>query len=109
MVAPTGAAAARFLSSPPNTVRGILFYGSDSFQISARAETLVRTLSNKLGGEVQVIRLNDSELAADPDRLIVELATGSLFGGTKVVWLSSLPAKAHGSVMEIAAKPFDRA
>ncbi|MBI4724685.1 MAG: DNA polymerase III subunit delta [Rhodomicrobium sp.] len=107
MVAPSAASAAKFLSAPPAAVRGFLFYGPDAVQIAARAEALVRLLSSKAGSDAQIIRLHDSDLAADPGRIAVELGTGSLFGGTKIVWLTSCPAKAQAPLAEIIARPLE--
>jgi DNA polymerase-3 subunit delta len=109
MVAPGAASAAKFLSAPPNAVRGFLFYGSDSLQIAARAEALVRALAGKLGPDAEILRLHDSDLAADPARITVELTTGSLFGGTKIIWLTALPVKAQGPLAEIARRPLEGA
>ncbi len=109
MVAPSTSSANKFLSAPPGAVRGFLFYGSDSLQISARAEALAGLLSKKAGPDAEIIRLHDTDAAADPDRLIVELTTGSLFGGTKIVWLTSLPAKAQPTVLEAIARPLESA
>ncbi len=109
MVAPAAASAAKFLSAPPDSIRGFLFYGSDSLQIAARAEALVRMLAKKIGPDAVIQRLHDSDLAADPARITVELTTGSLFGGTKVVWLTALPAKAQSAVADIACSPIEGA
>ncbi len=109
MVAPSAASAAKFLSAPPSAVRGFLFYGSDSLQSAARAEALVRMLARKLGPDAEIIRLHDSELAADPGRITVELTTNSLFGGTKIVWLTSCPLKAQGPLAAITANPLEGA
>lgn len=107
MVAPSAASAAKFLSAPPSAVRGFLFYGSDSMQIAARAEALVRALSAKAGPDAEIIRLHDADLAAAPERITVELSTGSLFGGTKIVWLTSCPLKTQAPVAAIAQSPLD--
>lgn len=109
MVSPSASSTAKFLSAPPAAVRGFLFYGSDSLQISARAEALVRMFSQKLGPEAEVIRLHDSDLAADPTRITVELTTGSLFGGTKIVWLASCPLKAQAALAAVASGPLEGA
>ncbi len=106
MVAPSVASAAKFLSTPPNTVQGFILYGSDTVQIASRAETLIRALSAKATG-AEIIRLHDSDLAADPTRIGVELGTGSLFGGTKILWMTSLPAKAQASVADIVSRPLE--
>jgi len=109
MVAPGAASLTKFLSAPPPAVRGFLFYGSDSLQIAARAEALGRVLLKKLGRDAELVRLHDTDLTADPDRVIVELTTYSLFGGARIVWLTSLPAKAQAVVQDAIARPFDGA
>ncbi len=109
MVAPSAASASKFLSAPPGAVRGFLFYGSDGLQISARAEALAGSLAKKLGPDAEIIRLHDSDAAAAPDRIAVELTTGSLFGGSKIVWLTSLPVKAQAAVLEAIARPLEGA
>jgi DNA polymerase-3 subunit delta len=109
MVALSVASVQKFLSAPPNGVRGFLFYGSDGLQISARAEALASSLTKKSGPDAEVIRLHDTDAAAAPDRIATELNTGSLFGGTKIIWLTNLPAKAHAAVLEAAATPIEGA
>ncbi|MBJ7535099.1 DNA polymerase III subunit delta [Rhodomicrobium vannielii ATCC 17100] len=109
MVAPGAASLTKFLAAPPLAIGGFLFYGSDALQIAARAEALSRALLKKLGPDAELARLHDTDLAADPDRVIVELTTRSLFGGTRIVWLTSLPAKAQAIVQDAIARPFDGA
>ncbi len=109
MVAPGAASVQKFLSAPSSGVRGFLFYGSDGLQISARAEALASLLAKKAGPDVEVIRLHDTDAAFAPDRITTELNTGSLFGGTKVVWLTHLSAKAHTAVLEAIATPIESA
>jgi DNA polymerase III subunit delta len=109
MVAPSAASAAKFLTAPPSAVLGFLFYGPDNMQIAARAEALVRTLASKAGPDAEILRFHDSDLAADPGRIAAELATGSLFGGTKIVWLTALPVKAQAMLAGIAAAPIEGA
>jgi DNA polymerase III subunit delta len=109
MVALKEAAAARFLASPPGAVCGFLFYGSDSLQISARAEAISNTILKRAGPDAEVIRLHDTDAASIPDRLPVELTTGSLFGGARIVWLTSCPAKAQTAILDVIARPFEGA
>jgi DNA polymerase-3 subunit delta len=78
-------------------------------QIAARAEALVRTLSSKAGPDAEILRFHESDLSADPGRVAAELATGSLFGGTKIVWLTALPVKAQAMLAGIAAAPIEGA
>ena len=109
MVAPNAASVQKFLSAPPSSVRGLLFYGPDGLQISARAEAVASLLAKKAGPDAEVIRLHDTDAAAAPDRIATELNTGSLFGGTKIIWLTNLPAKAHAAVLEAVAMPIEGA
>jgi DNA polymerase III subunit delta len=109
MVAPSAATAVKFLSALPAPVRGFLFFGNDSMQIAARAEALVRTLSAKIGPDAEVIRLHEADLSSDPSRAGVELSTGSLFGGTKIVWLTACPAKVQAPLGSIAESPLEGA
>ena len=37
------------------------------------------------------------------------MTTGSLFGGAKILWLTSLPAKAHSAVLDAVARPIEGA
>jgi DNA polymerase-3 subunit delta len=109
MVALKDASVARFLAAPPGAACGFLFYGSDSLQISARAETLANTLLKKAGPDTEITRLHETDAAAMPDRIAIELTTGSLFGGARILWLTSCPAKAHAAILEAIARPFDGA
>src|SRR5579883_1055255 len=109
MVAPSTAAAARFLSAPPANVHGFLLYGTDSLQIAARAQRLAELLSNRPGPGCEIIRLYESDLAADPHRVTLELTSGSLFAGTKIVWLFALPSKAQPQLLEVVSAPLDGA
>ncbi len=109
MVAPGAASVQKFLSAPSAGVRGFLFYGSDDLQISARAEALAALLAKRAGPDVEVIRLHDTDAAAIPDRIATELKTSSLFGETKIVWLTALPAKAHTAILEAVATPIQDA
>src|SRR5271166_6129642 len=109
MVAVNPAAAAKFLAAPSKAVHGFLLYGSDSSQIAARAQALAGALIDRLGPEAEIIRLHDSDLTSGADRISVELATGSLFGGTKIVWLTSFPAKAHAPLAAMVARPIEDA
>jgi DNA polymerase-3 subunit delta len=106
MVAPSAASLAKFLASPPQQISGFIFYGPDALQISARAEAIVQALVKRNGPDGEIIRLHDSDISANPDRLIIELATPPLFGGRKTVWLTSLPAKIQAPLLEVIDEPF---
>ncbi len=65
----------------------MLLYGSDPGMISERGGSLAQQLVNDAKNPGELIRLDDSDLAGDPDRLAVELRTVSMFGGRRVVRL----------------------
>lgn len=98
MVAPSASSADKFLFAPPPAVRGFLFYGSDSAQIASRAERVAGSLAARLGKDAEIIRLHESDIASDAARCGIELATRSLFGTTKILWLSACPAKAQSEL-----------
>ena len=76
----------RFLKSPPG-VAAVLLYGSDPGLISERGSALSQLLAGDPKNPGELIRLDDSDLAGDPDRLAVEMRTIPMFGGRKVVRL----------------------
>lgn len=65
----------------------MLFFGSDAGLVSERAATAARALAAKHEGEI--VRLDESDLDSDPDKLAVELMTMSMFGGRKIVRTSA--------------------
>ena len=83
MVAIKAHQAQAFLSPPGPKVPAVLFYGSDAGLIAERGARLAALIASRDAGEV--IRLDDSDLDADPDRLAVEVQTIPMFGGSKVV------------------------
>jgi DNA polymerase III subunit delta len=105
MVALKEASAARFVSAPPGAVSGFLLYGADALQISARAETLANALLKKAGADGEIIRLHETDAASMPERIGVELTTGSLFGGARILWLTSCPVKAQAAILEAVQRP----
>jgi DNA polymerase-3 subunit delta len=83
MVAIKAHQAQSFLNPPGPKVQAVLLYGTDAGLISERAQKLAALLASRDAGEI--IRLDDADLDADPDRLAVELQTIPMFGGSKVV------------------------
>ncbi|WP_338074470.1 DNA polymerase III subunit delta [Hyphomicrobium sulfonivorans] len=83
MVAIKAHQAQSFLNPPGPKVPAVLFYGTDAGLVSERAAQLAKLFAKRDQGEI--IRLDDADLDNDPDRLIVELQTIPMFGGSKVV------------------------
>lgn len=83
MVAVKAHQAEAFLKPPGPKVPAILFYGTDAGLVSERAARLAKLMAERDAGEI--IRLDDVDLEAAPDRLAVEVQTLPMFGGSKVV------------------------
>jgi DNA polymerase-3 subunit delta len=85
MVAIKPAQAAQFLKAPPAHVGAVLFFGSDPGLVSERSDLLARRLAAREDPPGEVLRLDDSDLDSDPDRLGVELDTRPMFSGRKII------------------------
>lgn len=87
MVAIKAHQANSFLSPPGPKVPAVLFYGTDAGLVAERAQKLAALVAGRDSGEI--VRFDDTDLDADPDRLAVELQTIPMFGGSKVVRASA--------------------
>ena len=85
MVAVKAHQAQAFLSSPDPKLRAVLFFGSDAGLVSERAQAFAKSAAARFDPPGELIRLDDADLDADPDRLAVELGTVPMFGGPKVI------------------------
>jgi DNA polymerase-3 subunit delta len=79
----------------------VLFYGTDAGLVSERAARLAAIVAARDNPPGEIIRFEDADLDADPDRLAVELQTIPMFGGSKVV-----RAVAGRRVTAAALEPF---
>jgi DNA polymerase-3 subunit delta len=85
MVAVKAHQAQAFLTAPDPKLRAVLFFGSDAGLVSERAQVLAKAAALRTDPNGELIRLDDSDLDNDPDRLAVELGTVPMFGGPKIV------------------------
>jgi DNA polymerase III subunit delta len=81
--------AERYLKSVPRDVVAVLLYGTDPGLVSERATLLAKAIANDPKNPGEILRIGDSDLADDPDRLAVELRTMPMFGGRNVVRLQA--------------------
>src|SRR5450631_3637358 len=81
------AQADRFLKAPPRDLAAVLFYGTDPGLVSERAASFAKMLVSDPTSPNEIIRIDDADLAGDPDRLGVEMRTIPMFGGRKIVRL----------------------
>lgn len=74
-----------FLKTLDERHSAVLFYGADSGLVSERAQLAVERFAARIKPSAEIIRLDDSDLEATPDRLAIELQIAPMFGGGKVV------------------------
>jgi len=75
----------RFANAPDASVVAVLVHGPDTGLVSERARAVATAFAKREGGDAEVIRIEETDLDGDPDRLVVELKTIPMFGGGKVV------------------------
>jgi len=78
-----------FLSALDRLPRAVLLYGSDAGLVLERAAQLSRRLAAQDDPPGEILRLDDTSLEDDPDRLFVELKTVPMFAGRKIVRASA--------------------
>jgi DNA polymerase-3 subunit delta len=98
--------AERFLSAPPPTVRAALIFGRDLGVVRERAQGLAEKVMARPDDPFDVGLVSDTDLDADPGRLIDELMAYSLMGGRRLVRLRLSSEKA--SIDRLAAEALQR-
>lgn len=89
MVAVKSQQAAQFLKSIEPRIVAILVYGDDAGLVSERARAAAEGFAARSKPPGELLRIEDSDLDGDPDRLHTELRTVSMFGGARVVRTST--------------------
>ncbi len=74
-----------FLAKPDPRMSAFLFFGSDAGLVAERGHKLAARLAARETPPGEILRLDDSDLESDPDRLGVELRTIPMFGGRNIV------------------------
>jgi DNA polymerase-3 subunit delta len=91
----------RFIAKPPDHGGVVLIYGPDTGLVSERATTLVAKASEGDDDPFNLVKLDGSEIASDPNRLIDEVLTVPLFGGRRIIWIRDTGGKS----LDNAVKP----
>ena len=85
MVAVKAHLAEKFLVNPDEALAAFLFFGSDAGLVSERAQSTAKRIAERETPAGEILRLDDADVEGDRDRLGVELRTMPMFGGRKVV------------------------
>lgn len=72
--------------------RLFVFYGPDHGLVSERAEAIAATTGVKLDDPFSLVRLDASDIQADPGRLLDEVNSVGLFGGDRLIWVKGAGA-----------------
>jgi DNA polymerase-3 subunit delta len=107
MVAYKTSAVAAFIRSPDPAVRAMLVYGPDAGLVAERAAALADKFARAVKGDVEIVRLDDRDLAEDPARIEVELRTRPMFAAGKVVRVTAGARLDVPSLKALLAAPFD--
>ncbi|HXE68725.1 MAG TPA: DNA polymerase III subunit delta [Hyphomicrobiaceae bacterium] len=78
-----------FLRTLDRLPLAILLYGSDAGLVLERAAQLAQRLAAEHDPPGEILRLDDSSLEDDPNRLLVELKTVPMFSGRKILRASA--------------------
>lgn len=74
-----------FLKSPNPAIECVLVFGGDAGLVGETAKAIAHRFSESSAPTGDIVRIEDSDLEGDADRLIVELKTMQMFGGPKIV------------------------
>jgi len=99
VVAVRAANAAKFTSAPPATCSAVLVFGTDDGLVSERAKQIADAFSRRDDPPAEIIRIEDTDLDGEPDRLVIELQTMPMFGGAKVV-RSTMGRRVNGAMLK---------
>lgn len=108
MVALKGPQIDAFLKAPDKRTTAVLVYGADAGLVSERAQGLARLIAEQGDPPGEVLRLDESDLEQDPERIDIELLTVPMFGGRKIVRVSAgrrVNAQSLKSLLERASIP----
>ena len=96
---PTGFAT--FRRKGLDAAAGLLIHGSDRGGVHERAGLIAADIAAKSGDPFAIMRLDGSDLAADPGKLADEIQSLSLLGGRRVIWVENA-----GEALGKAIAPF---
>ena len=89
--------------------KAFLVYGQDTGLISERAQVLSKKLNTDIDNDLNLIKLDYSEIVSDPGRLSDEVNAIALFGGSRLIWIKNAGNdKKLISALEVALETIDQ-
>ncbi len=85
MVAVKAHQANAFLVKPNSNVSGYLIFGTDPGLVRERGAHLATQLAKTSKPESEILRLDERDIDAEPERIAIELQTLPMFGGGKIL------------------------
>ena len=76
-----------FLRKPDPAIAAILIYGEEGDAVRELAQRAVRKVAGSLDDPFTVMTLMEQDIASDPARLVDEVQSISMFGGSKAIWI----------------------
>ena len=76
-----------YLRKPDPAIAAILIYGDEGDAVNELARRAVRKVAGSLDDPFTVTPLMEQDVASDPARLIDEVQSISMFGGSKAIWV----------------------
>lgn len=92
-----------FLRRPDPEVSLLLVYGGEPDAVRELAARAVKKIAGSLDDPFAVVRLDDQDLAGDPARLVDEVQSMSMLGGSRAIWVKGADQhflKAAGPILE---------
>lgn len=76
-----------FLRKPDPAIAAILIYGEEGDAVRELAQRAVKKVAGSLDDPFTVMTLTEQDIASDPARLVDEVQSISMFGGSKAIWI----------------------
>jgi len=76
-----------FLRKPDPAIASLLVYGDELDAVREVASRAVKRLAGTLDDPFSVVAISDGELNGNPGRLVDEVQSQSMFGGSRVIWM----------------------
>ncbi len=98
MVALKPPEADKLIARPEGVTGVVLIFGPDAGLVAERGQALVKAVTKGDSDPFSLVRLEGSDIAADPLRLVDEARTIGLFGGRRTIWVRDVGGRTLAAV-----------